>query len=102
MSLVYQILIINLVARVAQYKLEKEHPEVFAKMLEILSWNSWLTKLEKDHPFVECASFADEIKKTGWKALDNFHFIDTPIMKDGFETDVNLQYQNISWAIVPF
>ena len=70
---------ILIVARVAQFKLEKENPEVFQKALEILSWNLGITRLEKDHPFVECASFADEIKKTGFKALDNWHFIDTPI-----------------------
>ena len=71
-------------ARIAQYKLERDHPEIFKKAEEILRWNSWLTKLEKDHPFVECASFADEIKKTGWKALDNWHFVDTPVFRGGY------------------
>ena len=49
---------------------------------------------------MECASFADEIKQTGMKSLSDWHFIDTPIFVGDYKKDLDLQYQNISWAIV--
>jgi hypothetical protein len=72
------------VARVAEQKLEKEHSEVLEKALEILSWLKPFTRLEVNHPFVECASFADEIKLTGFSHLSEWHYIDKPLFIDGF------------------
>lgn len=42
-----------------------------------------LTHLERDHPFVECATFADEIKAHGGSYQSNWHFIDTPYLDEG-------------------
>ena len=39
---------------------------------------------EKSHAFVECATFADFIKNSGFNDLSNFHFIDTPFFDEGF------------------
>ena len=40
------------------------------------------TTFEKDHPFVECATFADEIKEQGFDDQSHWHFVDTPIIGD--------------------
>jgi len=38
---------------------------------------AWTTS-EKDHPFVECVTFADNIKSKGGNYQSNWHFVDTP------------------------
>lgn len=44
----------------------RENPEVLTIANDILSGIASYTTLEKDHPFVECATFADEIKGKGF------------------------------------
>lgn len=53
----------------------------------ILQFLAPYTSLEKDYPFVECATFADEIKNKGWNDQSNLHFVDTPFF-DGYTRDV--------------
>jgi len=52
-----------LISRIAQTVLENESPEVISKVNQELSLLSKQdparTKAEADHPFVECATFAD-------------------------------------------
>jgi len=55
-----------LVARIAQFQLEKKDPETLKEALDLLSelkrtGSAWADKEDK-HPFVECATFADDIK----------------------------------------
>jgi hypothetical protein len=42
-----------------------------------------MTNLEGDYPFVECATFADEIKAKGGSWQSGWHFIDTPYLDEG-------------------
>ena len=58
-----------LVARVAYDILQKDAPEIIANVDEVLAFleksdPSWTVK-EGDHPFVECVTFADDIKNKG-------------------------------------
>jgi hypothetical protein len=46
-----------------------------------------LTHLEGDYPFVECATFADEIKAKGGSWQSGWHFIDTPYLDEGGSID---------------
>jgi hypothetical protein len=57
------------------------------------------TSLEKDHPFIECATFADEIKSTGFDDQAQWHFVDNPFMDDGYQKDVAPNVYNGSWEI---
>lgn len=58
-----------LVARIAYDILSKEAPDALAaanKMLDIYAKSEpSMVSLEGDYPFVECATFADEIKSKG-------------------------------------
>lgn len=70
-----------IVARIAYEVLMKEMPEQVTAVEEILSVlkesNPNITKDEKDHPFVECASFADEVFPTPEGSYQfNWHFVD--------------------------
>ena len=44
------------------------------------------TSLEKDYPFVECATFGDEIKSRGWGEQSNLHYADKPYFDEGYYT----------------
>jgi hypothetical protein len=57
-----------LVARIAQGYLEEVSPETLEKAIEILVDSDFANylHLENNHPFVECATFADEIKNDGF------------------------------------
>ena len=38
---------------------------------------------EENYPFVECASFADDIKSKGGNWQAEWHFVDNPYIDDG-------------------
>ena len=58
-----------IVAKIAFDKLSRENPRALNSANELLrvfmKTDPELTKLERDYPFVECATFADEIKGKG-------------------------------------
>jgi hypothetical protein len=59
-----------------------------------------ITTLEKDHPFVECATFADEIKRKGFDTQAHWHFVDNPFMDQGYDKNITANEYNVTWAIV--
>ena len=81
------ILLIVIVARIAFDKLQKENPSVLKSANDLLkvyaSAQPSMTHLEGEYPFVECATFADEIKAKGGSWQSGWHFIDTPNLDEG-------------------
>lgn len=49
--------------------------------------NPDMTSLEGDYPFVECSTFADEIKSKGGSYQADWHFIDNPFLDEGGSID---------------
>ena len=77
-----------LVARIAYDILEFNHPQtIYAaeNILRVLSKATTNYTREGAHPFVECATFADEVQKDGKGGEYNFpwHFIDQPYFDKG-------------------
>lgn len=72
-----------LVARIAEYKLASETPEVLERAEGALSHLAEFTTMEKNHPFVECATFADNIKSKGFDYTSTYHYVDNPF-EDGY------------------
>jgi hypothetical protein len=73
---------------VAYDALKESHPKVLEKANSILAGGVQVfTSFEKDYPFVECATFADEIKDTGFEDQSHWHFVDQPYFDDGFKRD---------------
>lgn len=60
---------------------------MLAKANLILSHLASFTTLEKDHPFVESATFADEAKTRGWDDQADWHFVDIPLYESGYYVD---------------
>jgi hypothetical protein len=59
------------------------------------------TTYEKDHHFVEAATWADEIKNQGLDTQSHWHFVDNPYFDNGFEKkDWAPEPYNVTWAIV--
>ena len=46
-----------------------------------------MTPHEGSYPFVECATFADEIKAKGGRFQSGWHFVDTPYLDEGDKID---------------
>lgn len=69
-------------ARIAEIELSKKNPELYNKLIGLLAVLGTYTK-EKNHPFVECACFPDDIKYIGLKGFNQFHFYDYYILGDG-------------------
>ncbi|TNV78426.1 hypothetical protein FGO68_gene16199 [Halteria grandinella] len=85
-----------IVARIAYDILEKD---IRDKADSVLSHLMPFTTLEDQHPFVECATFADEIKGRGWNDQANLHYIDQPFFDQGFMIQVAPESENVTWAI---
>lgn len=54
---------------------------------------------EDRHPMVECATFADFIKNSGWMGLTTWHYTDQPFFDEGYTKEVPAEYFNVEWAI---
>jgi hypothetical protein len=67
--------------------LGKDHPTALKKANDLLKVYSdaFPDKVPKegDYPFVECATLADDIKRTGGGYQSDWHFIDNPYIDDG-------------------
>ena len=94
-------------ARIAYDKLSTSSPHALQKandLLEVLSDNkpSLITK-EYDYPFVECATFADDIKSKGGNWQSGWHFINLPYLDQGGKPsdfgDYGASPNNITLAI---
>ena len=76
-----------LVARIAENILNEKAPDQLTKVKSVLSTlestDASLTKDEKNHPFVECATFADNFKYSGGYYQKGWHFIDQPYLDEG-------------------
>lgn len=77
----------TVVARIAERILEKESPQTVTDVKKVLgilesSFPSLVPK-EQQHPFVECATFADEIKYKGGGYQSAWHFMDRPYLDEG-------------------
>jgi len=53
------------------------------------------------HPFVECATFADDIKYHGGEWQSDFHFVDNPFVSEGNPEEFNITQSahNLTYAI---
>lgn len=77
------------VARIAYDKLQfsKDGQAALAKANDLLkvysSSHPDMTNLEGAYPFVECATFADEIKAKGGTWQSGWHFVDQPYLDEG-------------------
>ena len=75
------------VARIAYDILQKESPVTIESVEKLLKVGQvvdpgWTSK-EGKHPFVECVTYADDIKRKGGAYQQGWHFIDTPYLDQG-------------------
>ena len=71
-----------LVARMGYDLLAKENPAALEKANELLSVYTKNSN-EKSYPFVECATYGDDIKGKGGAFQAGWHFVDTPFLDEG-------------------
>jgi hypothetical protein len=94
---------VSIAARIAYDKLNAESPALITRANTILSHLAEFTTVEKDYPFVECATFADDIKSKGWDDQADWHFVDNPFFDDGYKkADWYPNLYNITWEMVHY
>lgn len=74
-----------LMAKIAEDTLKSENPAVLDHAVKVLQNSDFANylHLEKDYPFVECSTFGDEIKRSGFADQSHWHYVNTPYFKDG-------------------
>ena len=86
------------VANIAQDLLQQNSPAAFNQALTTLNYltvyNATLTIGEGNYPYVECATFADDIKYHGGAWQSDFHFVDNPFVADGKASDYKIPTAN--------
>lgn len=78
-----------LIARQAQSLLEASNPDVLSAALVDLAYlQKYYPTLvtEGDHPFTECATFADDCKGKGYSFQSNWHYINLPYLDEAGTT----------------
>lgn len=78
----------------------ERNPQAIKISNEILSKIAMFTTLEKNYPFVECATFADEAKTKGFHQTSNWHFTSHPFFDDGFYKIVPPDPDSTMWITV--
>ncbi|TNV81471.1 hypothetical protein FGO68_gene15787 [Halteria grandinella] len=86
-------------ARIAYDHLLLTNPAIIAKAEHLLAGLSIFTTFEGDYPFVECATFADEIKDEGFEDQSHWHYVDTPLFAEGYSAQVYPEIYNVTWSI---
>ena len=75
-----------LVARIAEQILTEKDPNALQKALDELNLlpksHPDMIEHERDHPFTECATFADDIKPTFGDWQSPWHFVDQPYLDE--------------------
>ena len=74
-----------LIAREAEWILENSNPDVLsAAITELAVLKEYYPDLveEGNHPFTECATFADDIKGKGYSFQSDWHFINLPYLDE--------------------
>jgi hypothetical protein len=93
------------VANIAQDLLQQNSPSALSEALTTLSYlttyNASLTTGEGNYPFVECATFADDIKYHGGAWQSDFHFVDNPFIQEGKASDYKIDNNphNLTYGI---
>eukprot|EP00347_Sterkiella_histriomuscorum_P023418 403334716 len=92
-----------LTATVAHIELSKNHPNTLQKAEAMLKGLSDYTSFEGKSPFIECATWADEIKEQGLDVQSHWHFVDDPLFADNFtKPDWYPTLYNVTWALTEF
>ena len=86
-------------ARVAYDELMENEPDVLKKAEGFLEPFKQFNKHEQNHTFVECATFADDIKNVGFDDISPWHYTDQPFFDKNFTKKVEPAQYNVTGQI---
>lgn len=93
-----------IVANIAQNRLIEYNPDSFQYALTMLQYlhdaDPELTYEDGDNPFVECSTFADDIKYNGGAWQSDFHFIKLPNVVDQGIYPIDQRDRNLTYGII--
>lgn len=87
-----------IIARIAYEEIQKRDPAYFNQITKEIELLKDFSKEDK-HSFVESAVWADDNKAISWGAFSDWHFVDTPVISDNFDPEIEFDMKNATWAI---
>ncbi|CAI2376074.1 unnamed protein product [Moneuplotes crassus] len=87
-----------IIARIAHEEIKAKDPKYHATITKEIELLKDFAQ-EEINPFVESAVWADDNKAIAWGAFSNWHFVDTPVIAEGFEGEYEVDNANATWAI---
>jgi hypothetical protein len=87
-----------IIANIAELELKNKHPDIHSIITADVNVLHEFSK-EKTHGFVESSTWADDNKGVAWMAFNNWHFVDTPVIEQGFSGETEFDPNNATWAL---
>lgn len=87
-----------IIAMIAENELKDKYPAIYTKVMSDLNEIKQYS-LESTHNFVESATWADDNKSIGWGIFNNWHFVDTPVIENGWKGDTPIDLQNATYIL---
>ena len=87
-----------IIATIAYNEIQRMDPtylKTIQKEIDYLSEYS----MESAHSFIESAVWADDNKAIAWSAFNNWHFVNTPVIEEGWSGDTETELMNATWSI---
>ena len=88
-------MIISTIAYNEIQRMDPTYLKTIQKEIDYLSEYS----MENAHSFIESAVWADDNKGIAWTAFNDWHFVDTPVLEEGWSGDTETELMNATWAI---
>lgn len=87
-----------IISRIAYEEIKNKDPNYLKEIQAEIDVLTQYSK-EKSHSFVESAVWADDNKGIAWGAFNNWHFVDTPVIRPDFQGETEIENMNATWAI---
>jgi hypothetical protein len=84
---------------IAYNELARDHPATLKAAEAILTPLSKFF-MEPEHEFISAAEWPDDIKGANWKSFNPLHFVNIPVIEQGFDGEISTSVTNASYGVV--
>lgn len=88
-----------IIAMIAEIDLGSNDPDILSKVHNTIKTLSGSLSHNESNNFVESACWADDIKRFGFEATSDWHFINIPYHKDGNTSNADQRVGDVIWAL---
>ena len=86
-----------IISKIAYDEIKNKDPSMLKDIEDDISLlKDW--SMEDNHTFIESAVWADDNKAIQWRAFNEWHFVDTPVIEPDFHGETKEEDKNATWA----